>query len=186
MNLPNKITMFRVFLIPVFVILLMLDEIPYYNFIALAVFSVACFSDFLDGYLARKNGWTTEAGKILDPLADKLMQAAAIISLAVRQPVLIWLVVLFVAKESCMLAGALFIVKKRKAIAPSSWYGKAASAVFACVVAVLILMWENELLAVILSVLLGAVLVFALLMYYLKVFRGKYGITSGNDMDSDK
>lgn len=184
-QIPNILSVIRLLMVPVF-IAIYFSDIKNAEIWALAVFAAAELTDVLDGYLARKNGWTTEAGKILDPLADKLMQAAAIISLAVRQPVLIWLVVLFAAKESCMLAGALFIVKKRKAIAPSSWYGKAASAVFACVVAVLILMWENELLAVILSVLLGAVLVFALLMYYLKVFRGKYGITIGNDMNSDK
>ena len=60
------------------------------------------------------------------------MQAAAIISLAVKQPVLIWLTVLFVLKETFMLIGAYVILKKRKDIVVSSWYGKAASAIFAC------------------------------------------------------
>ncbi len=81
MNLPNKITMFRVFMIPVFVVLLMVDAIPYNNFIALAVFAVACFSDFLDGYLARKYHLVTTFGKLMDPLADKVLVCTAMILL---------------------------------------------------------------------------------------------------------
>ncbi|MBQ8281501.1 MAG: CDP-diacylglycerol--glycerol-3-phosphate 3-phosphatidyltransferase [Lachnospiraceae bacterium] len=81
MNLPNKITIFRVLLIPVFVVLLMVDSIPYYNFLALAVFSIACITDFIDGYIARKYNLVTNFGKFMDPLADKVLVCTAMILL---------------------------------------------------------------------------------------------------------
>lgn len=81
MNLPNKITVFRVVLIPVFVILLMVDSIPFNNFIALAVFVIACITDFLDGYIARKYKLVTNLGKFMDPLADKVLVCTAMILL---------------------------------------------------------------------------------------------------------
>lgn len=75
MNAPNKITLFRVVLIPVFVVIFLL-RIPNEtasDIIALCIFAVASLSDFLDGYLARKNNMVTDFGKLMDPLADKLL-----------------------------------------------------------------------------------------------------------------
>ena len=81
MNLPNKLTMLRVFMIPVFVLLLMFPQIPFYNFIALAVFAIASFTDFLDGHIARKYNLVTTFGKFMDPLADKILVCTALILL---------------------------------------------------------------------------------------------------------
>ena len=174
-QIPNILSAIRLLAVPVFVVVFFSD-LPHANLWALAIFVAAELTDILDGYLARRNGWITDVGKILDPLADKLMQAAAIISLAVKQPVLIWLTVLFVLKETCMLIGAYVILKKRKDIVVSSWYGKAASAIFACTVTALLLLWENYAVTLALSILLGIVILFAFIMYYIKIFRGKYGL----------
>ena len=83
MNAPNKITLFRIILIPVFIIFF-LGGIPKGNkeasdIIALVIFAVASFSDFLDGYLARKHNMVTDFGKLMDPLADKLLVCIALI-----------------------------------------------------------------------------------------------------------
>lgn len=81
MNAPNKITLFRVILIPVFVVIFLL-RIPNEtasDIIALCIFSVASLSDFLDGYLARKNNMVTDFGKLMDPLADKLLVCITLI-----------------------------------------------------------------------------------------------------------
>ncbi len=100
MNLPNKITLFRVFLIPVFVILLMLQDIlPYYNFIALGVFAIACFSDFLDGHLARKYNLVTTFGKFMDPLADKILVCTALILLIEFNKIPAIIVAVIMARE---------------------------------------------------------------------------------------
>lgn len=83
MNLPNKLTLARVFLVPVFMVFAALAHYGQANFnptlslVAGLVFSVASFTDFLDGYLARKHHWVTDFGKFADPLADKMLTTAA-------------------------------------------------------------------------------------------------------------
>ena len=81
MNAPNKITLFRVVLIPVFVVffLLRIPNETASDIIALCIFAVASMSDFLDGYLARKNNMVTDFGKLMDPLADKLLVCITLI-----------------------------------------------------------------------------------------------------------
>ena len=79
MNLPNKLTIFRIVLIPVFIFFLLSTYIPHNSLIALLVFSIASFTDFLDGYLARKNNQVTDFGKLMDPLADKVLVTSALV-----------------------------------------------------------------------------------------------------------
>ena len=81
MNAPNKITLFRVILIPVFIVffLLRIPNEEASDIIALCIFAVASASDFLDGYLARKNNMVTDFGKLMDPLADKLLVCSTLI-----------------------------------------------------------------------------------------------------------
>ncbi|MGN0165118.1 MAG: CDP-diacylglycerol--glycerol-3-phosphate 3-phosphatidyltransferase [Lachnospiraceae bacterium] len=99
MNLPNKITVFRVILIPVFVVLLMVEQIPYYNFIALGVFVLACVTDFLDGYIARKYKLVTNFGKFMDPLADKVLVCTAMILLIELDKIPSVIVAIIIARE---------------------------------------------------------------------------------------
>lgn len=99
MNLPNKITVFRVLLIPVFVVLLMIDSIPYYNFLALTVFVIACITDFLDGYIARKYKLVTNFGKFMDPLADKVLVCTAMILLIELDMIPAVIVAIIMARE---------------------------------------------------------------------------------------
>lgn len=88
MNLPNKITLSRICLIPVFAVVFFLDMIPYNYFIAGVIFTVAACTDFIDGHIARSRGLVTNLGKFLDPIADKVLVAAAFIFLLVRQKTL--------------------------------------------------------------------------------------------------
>lgn len=88
MNLPNKITLSRICLIPVFAVVFFLDMIPYNYFIAGVIFTVAACTDFIDGHIARSRGLVTNLGKFLDPIADKVLVAAAFIFLLVRQETL--------------------------------------------------------------------------------------------------
>lgn len=77
MNLPTKLTILRILLIPVFVVLFFV-RFPFHCTVATAVFMIASFTDFLDGYLARKNNLVTDLGKFLDPIADKMLVACAL------------------------------------------------------------------------------------------------------------
>ena len=88
MNLPNKITLSRICLIPVFAAVFFLDMIPYNYFIAGVIFTVAACTVFFDGNIARARGLVTNLGKFLDPIADKVLVAAAFIFLLVRQETL--------------------------------------------------------------------------------------------------
>ncbi len=81
MNLPNKITLTRICLIPVFALVFLLEVIPYRGLIACAVFVIAACTDFLDGYIARSRGLVTDLGTFLDPIADKVLVSTALILL---------------------------------------------------------------------------------------------------------
>ncbi len=85
MNLPNKLTIFRVILIPFFVVLLLFDITAFDKWIALAIFIIASLTDFLDGHIARKYNLVTNFGKFMDPLADKLLVCSAMIIIIARE-----------------------------------------------------------------------------------------------------
>ncbi len=84
MNLPNKITLTRICLIPVFAVIFLVEAIPYRGLIACAVFVLAACTDFLDGHIARSRGLVTDLGKFLDPIADKVLVSTALILLLAR------------------------------------------------------------------------------------------------------
>ena len=79
MNLPNKLTLLRIFMIPVFVALFYINLIPYNFVLSAVVFALAALTDFLDGYIARKYDLVTDFGKFLDPIADKVLVSTALI-----------------------------------------------------------------------------------------------------------
>lgn len=97
-NIPNLLSMFRVFLIPV-VLWLISDGTPRANFWAAIVYSVSATTDFVDGWLARRYDWTSIIGKFLDPLADKLLVMASLVTLTAMGRAPAWVVSLIVARE---------------------------------------------------------------------------------------
>lgn len=98
MNLPNKLTLFRILLIPVF-ILVMLFDIPNKFLIACIVFIIAAITDAMDGHIARKYNLITDFGKFMDPLADKLLVISALICMIEVGLVPGWMVIIIVARE---------------------------------------------------------------------------------------
>ncbi|QUH20780.1 CDP-diacylglycerol--glycerol-3-phosphate 3-phosphatidyltransferase [Alkaliphilus sp. B6464] len=123
MNLANKLTILRIFLVPIFMIFL-LSKIPYGVPIAAGIFIVAAVTDTLDGYVARKRNEITNFGKFMDPLADKLLVSAALISLVQMGRLSAWMVVVIIARE--------FTISILRAVAAAegiviaaSWWGKA-------------------------------------------------------------
>ena len=116
--------MFRVLLIPVFVVLLMLENIlPYYNFIALAVFAAACFSDFLDGHIARKYNLVTTFGKFMDPLADKILVSTALILLTEFEKIPAVVVAVILAREF-IISGFRLIACDKGVVLAAGYLGK--------------------------------------------------------------
>lgn len=101
MNLPNKLTMLRILLIPVFVLLLMCPWIPSpaNRYLALIVFAVASITDALDGYIARSQNLITNFGKFMDPLADKLLVASALVAFVGMGYLPAWIVIIILSRE---------------------------------------------------------------------------------------
>jgi CDP-diacylglycerol--glycerol-3-phosphate 3-phosphatidyltransferase len=98
MNLPNKLTLVRIAMIPVFVVLASIANIGC-QVAALAVFAAACFTDFLDGNIARKNNLVTNFGKFADPIADKLLVTSAYVVLVGQGRMPAWVCIIFLARE---------------------------------------------------------------------------------------
>jgi len=134
MNLPNKITLFRVVMIPVFLVLLLVPGISYGNYLAAAVFIIACLSDALDGYLARKNNLVTNFGKFMDPLADKLLVCSALICFVELSYMPAWIVVVIIAREF-IISGFRLIASDNGVVIAASYWGKfkTASQMIACI-----------------------------------------------------
>lgn len=123
MNLPNKLTIFRVILIPFFIIALLVPGIPAGNWIALAIFIVASLTDLLDGKIARKYNLITNFGKFMDPLADKLLVCSALICLVELSRIPSWMVVIIIAREFTI-SGFRLIAADNGVVIAASYWGK--------------------------------------------------------------
>jgi len=122
MNLPNKLTVFRVILIPFFVVFLLLDPSnQMYRYAADAIFIIASITDFLDGKIARKYNLVTNFGKFMDPLADKLLVCSAMICLIETKQLAAWIVVIIIAREFIISAFRLIASDNGVVIAASYW-----------------------------------------------------------------
>ena len=123
MNLPNKLTIFRVILIPFFVVLLLFDITAYDKWIALAIFIVASLTDFLDGHIARKYNLVTNFGKFMDPLADKLLVCSAMICLVELSRIPAWVVIVIISREF-IISGFRLVASDNGVVIAASYWGK--------------------------------------------------------------
>ncbi|MBD5508893.1 MAG: CDP-diacylglycerol--glycerol-3-phosphate 3-phosphatidyltransferase [Lachnospiraceae bacterium] len=123
MNLPNKLTVFRVILIPFFVLFLLVDITAYDKWIALAIFIIASLTDFLDGHIARKYNLVTNFGKFMDPLADKLLVCSALICLVELSRIPAWIVIVIIAREF-IISGFRLIASDNGVVIAASYWGK--------------------------------------------------------------
>lgn len=119
----NLITVLRILLIPVFLLVLLLN-IAWGNFLAAAVFVVAAATDGLDGYVARANRQVTPLGQLLDPIADKLLVAAALLALVAMGRLPTWVVVIILGREVAVTALRMVVVSAGRVIPARGW-GKA-------------------------------------------------------------
>ena len=124
MNLPNKLTIFRVVLIPFFVIFLLA---PYFNgygnYIAVAIFIIASLTDFLDGKIARKYNLVTDFGKFMDPLADKMLVCSAMICLVESGQLPAWIVIIIISREF-IISGFRLVASDNGVVIAASYWGK--------------------------------------------------------------
>ena len=154
---PNKITYIRILLIPIFVIFLLM-EMPYRNYIAAFIFIILSLSDALDGYIARKKQQITPLGKIIDPIADKLLISAALIFLIGR--IQLWMAVIIIVRELVITIARIFFLPKKVVIGASKLGKIKTVSQIVAIVAVILninvyLSWWLMLIAVIITVVSG-------------------------------
>ena len=116
---PNILTVIRFIFIPSIIVSLIYDNYV----LALILFTLSSLTDVLDGKIARKYNAISDFGKLMDPLADKLTQLSVLLTLAVKNVIPFWIVVILVLKETVMIAGASFLYGKSLVVS-SKWYGK--------------------------------------------------------------
>ena len=130
MNLPNKLTLFRVFLIVPFVVALLGGHEGWFgvsstvaDWIALALFILASLTDFVDGWIARKYNLVTNFGKFMDPLADKLLVGAALVALVEMERIPGWIVIVIISREF-IISGFRLIAADSNVVIAASYWGK--------------------------------------------------------------
>ena len=124
MNLPNKLTVLRVLLIPFFVLFTLVDLVPGYSkYIAVLIFIAASLTDLLDGKIARKYNLVTTFGKFMDPLADKLLVCAALICLVSEELLPAWMVIIIISREF-IISGFRLVASDNGVVIAASYWGK--------------------------------------------------------------
>lgn len=139
MNLPNALSLVRIFLVPVLVVFLIAVPRPY-NLTAAVVFLAAVLTDWLDGRIARRTRQVTTLGKLLDPVADKLLIAASLISLVQVGRAPAWMVVLIVCRDLAI-TGLRAIAASQAVVIQASDFGKATMVAEVVAIALLIINW---------------------------------------------
>lgn len=124
-HIPNILSGLRILMVGVFIYAFLQGR----YIAALLIYVLAVLTDLLDGYLARRNNWITNIGKVLDPLADKLMLIAALVCFYIRDFLPLWLVAIVIAKELVMIIGGMLLYKKN-IVVYADWYGKLATVFF--------------------------------------------------------
>ena len=121
-NLPNTLTVLRILLVPVVVVAL-LDETPNGDAIAAGVFALAALTDTLDGYIARSRGAITTFGKLMDPIADKLLVTASLVALVSLERLDAWIAMVIIAREFAV-TGLRGVAAEQGVVIQASWLGK--------------------------------------------------------------
>lgn len=122
LNLPNVLTIIRILLVPILVAVL-LTKTQHWEFVGLGLFLIASFTDFLDGFLARRRKQVTRLGQLLDPAADKILTSAAFISLVELELAPAWMVALIIAREFAVSA-LRSVSAADNIVIPAGWSGK--------------------------------------------------------------
>src|SRR5215211_982235 len=144
-NLPNVLTVLRILAVPVIVVAL-LEETPDGDVLAAAVFALAAFTDSLDGYIARRREAVTTFGKLMDPLADKLLIVAALVTLVSLGRLAAWVAMVIIARELAV-TGLRAVAVEQGVVISASWLGKLKTALQVAAIFGLIL-WDPSPVAV--------------------------------------
>lgn len=166
LSVPNILTYFRFLLVPAFIILYLNADTFLENLLAVACVAASAATDILDGKIARKTNQITDIGKILDPVADKAMEAAMMFCIMVKYPSVIILIVTFGLKELISLCFSGYLFKNKKNIGGAMWCGKVCTVVLYIIMFIFLLIPNLSGTAVAIMIIIGAaVMIMAFVVY---------------------
>ena len=179
MNLPNKLTVLRVIMVPFFVAFMLYplagDASKY---VALALFCIASFTDFLDGHLARKYNLVTNFGKFMDPLADKLLVCSALICLSSSGKLATWIVLIIIAREF-IISGFRLVASDNGIVIAASYWGKFKTVSHMTMIIMLILDFQHPIYQFAAGVVTGIGLALTVISLVDYVWKNKQVLTQG-------
>lgn len=171
MNIPNLLSFFRIFLIPVFVVVYIYTDGDTISWWPVLILLISGLTDLLDGFIARRYNQITNLGKMLDPVADKMTQMAVCACLTMRYKQLFILLVIYVLKELVMLTGGAILLKTKKPVPAAKWYGKVSTfELYLAMGLFLIIPNMNAITVNIIIAVTAFIAIYALIMYMFKFF----------------
>ena len=180
MNLPNKLTVLRVIMVPFFVVFMLIPSLggAANKYIALALFCIASFTDFLDGHLARKNNLVTNFGKFMDPLADKLLVCSALICLSSLGKLATWIVLVIIAREF-IISGFRLVASDNGIVIAASYWGKFKTVSHMTMIIMLILDFQNPIYYILTQIVVWVGLALTVISLADYVWKNKQVLTQG-------
>ncbi len=174
LTIPNLLSLFRLLLIPVYIIVYLNAQDASHYYLSAAILAVSCMTDLIDGKIARHFNMISTVGKILDPLADKATQFSLILCLAVRYPKLLHLGILFVIKEGFQLIAGGFALRKGMMLQGALFAGKICTTVLFVSLILLVMLPEMDYRLVQLLIALDAVFMIISFISYILAYFGKH------------
>lgn len=180
MNLPNRLTVLRVIMVPFFVAFMLIPSLGGManKYIALALFCVASFTDFLDGYLARRDNLVTNFGKFMDPLADKLLVCSALICLSSMDKLPTWIVLIIIAREF-IISGFRLVASDNGIVIAASYWGKFKTVSHMTMIILLILDFQNPVYQVVTNIIVAIGLALTVISLADYVWKNRQVLTQG-------
>ncbi|MBE5928606.1 MAG: CDP-diacylglycerol--glycerol-3-phosphate 3-phosphatidyltransferase [Lachnospiraceae bacterium] len=174
MNLPNRLTILRVLMIPLFIVIFLNDGIKYNEYIASFVYIIACITDFFDGFIARKYNLTTNFGKFLDPLADKLLVNMALICFLVipENPIPAWIVMIIISRDF-IISGFRLVASDNGVVIAADYWGKVKTTVQMIMTVFLIINFDNMFINILEYILIYAALILTIISLCVCIYNNK-------------
>lgn len=170
-TIPNLLSLFRLVLIPVYVVIYLNAQEPEDYILAGSILAVSCLTDLVDGKIARRFNMISTVGKVLDPVADKATQFTLMICLAIKHPLLRWLAIFFFFKELFMLVAGLLNLKEGRILPGALLPGKICTTVlFVSLILMVLMPGMNETAVNIIAVIDAGFMVYALVSYVLAYY----------------
>lgn len=171
-TIPNLLSLFRLLLIPVYVVIYLHAETVLHHVIAAAILAISCLTDLIDGKIARKYNMISTLGKILDPVADKATQFTLIICLTAKHPILWHLVALFVIKESFQFIAGLVTLHRGRMLTGALITGKVCTTVLFVSLTILVLFPSISQTVVNIITVIDSIFMFIAFADYIRVYFG--------------